>query len=331
MKNICGINGFGRFGIHLLRFYLKNIKKNQYEIKYINDSKLSLVKIKKLIKNDPYIDLFKYDITLKKNSIIFFSSTNYRKEIFFSNIQTKKIKWFSSIDYFLECSGEKIEKIKFITKKHQNIKNIILSATSATADKTLIYGFNHNLYKARYKSISYGSCTVNAFVPLANLLNKIYKINDCDVNVIHNLPNYKILDKENYKLERRFCTLSSSAPKLLHFLNDKNFNVNYTLVPYSGPSIMDIRFRLEKKPRSLKSILTKITKKLKNVYDYDLVDRNSNNYKFIENNLKIIFSNSSIKKNNLYLFGYFDNENSVVRYNDILNHIVLVNSNAEEM
>ncbi len=324
MKKVCGMNGFGRFGIHFLRYYLKNLNKNKFVLKYINDPKLSFEKIKEIIRNDQYVKLQNFDLKFKKDSIIFYASSKNKLEIIFTNDKINKISWHPLIDYYLECSGEKLNKINFLINKYKNINNLILSATSHEASKTLIYGFNHKEYNKKYKTISYGSCTVNAFVPIANSIDKNYKIKDCDVNVIHNLPEYKINENTN-NLERRFCTLSSSGPKLLKFLNKKNFNVNYTLVPYTGPSMMDIRFKISKKPKSLDNVVTKIKNNLKKIYDFDKKDKNSNEYKFIETNLNIILSNSSLKNNNIYLSGYFDNENSVVRFNDIINYIVMQN------
>ena len=45
-------------------------------------------------------------------------------------------------------------------------------------------------------------------------------------------------------LTRKFCTLEKSAPNLLPFLNENNFVVNYTLVPFSGVSMIDFRFKI---------------------------------------------------------------------------------------
>lgn len=326
MKKICGMNGFGRFGIHFLRYYLINhSKKNIFSIKYINDDKLTFKKIKELIVNDEYINLSSFDYKFKKSSIILFNKSKDPLEIYFTNKSLKKISWLNKIDYYLECSGNKVEYLNFIKNKFENIEKIIISATSNTSDQTLVYGYNNDKYKLKSKTISYGSCTVNAFVPLANFINKKFKIQDCDVNVIHNLPKYKLHNETNIELRRKYCTLSSSGIKLLSFLNKNNFNVNYTLVPYTGPSIMDIRFRLSKKPISLRDTFKKIKSNLKNLYSYDLNDKGSNNYKFINNNLKLILNESSQKGKSLYLFGYFDNENSVVRYYDLIKYIISEN------
>ena len=83
------------------------------------------------------------------------------------------------------------------------------------------------------------------YVPLANYLNKMFKVLDSDVNVIHNIQTYKL---KNYNtLTRKFCTLEKSGLNLLDFLDNKNFKVNYTIIPYDGVSIMDFRFNFKKK------------------------------------------------------------------------------------
>ena len=69
-------------------------------------------------------------------------------------------------------------------------KLVIISATSWDVDKTIIYGFNHKDFSNNYKIISYGSCTVNAYVPIANFINEQYSIIDSDVNVVHNTCIY---------------------------------------------------------------------------------------------------------------------------------------------
>ena len=81
---------------------------------------------------------------------------------------------------------------------------------------------------------------MNAFVPLGSFMNKLYGILDADVNVVHNIQKYRL--KDNNTLNRKFCTLEKSGPQLLKFLNKKNFTVNYTVVPYTGVSIIDFRF-----------------------------------------------------------------------------------------
>ena len=94
-------------------------------------------------------------------------------------------------------------------------------------------------------------------MPLGEYINKNFGICDADVNVIHNIQQYRLRD--NYTLTRKFCTLEKSGPKLLSFLNSRNFNVNYTVVPYSGVSTIDFRFKIKKIPK-LNQFVKKIEK-----------------------------------------------------------------------
>ena len=94
----------------------------------------------------------------------------------------------------------------------ENTKIVLISATSYDVDKTLIYSFNHKEFTENLKILSYGSCTVNAYVPLANYINEKYGIISSDVNIVHNLPRYQI-NTDN--LRRKFCTLETSGKKLL--------------------------------------------------------------------------------------------------------------------
>ena len=41
-KAVCGVNGFGRFGLHLLNYYLESEDKSKFEIKFINDEILDI-------------------------------------------------------------------------------------------------------------------------------------------------------------------------------------------------------------------------------------------------------------------------------------------------
>jgi len=54
---IAGINGFGRFGLHLLKYWLDRSRESGFEIKYINDDFLSIQKV--------------YDMIIEDHSVIF--------------------------------------------------------------------------------------------------------------------------------------------------------------------------------------------------------------------------------------------------------------------
>ena len=319
-----GVNGFGRFGLHLIKFYLDNFKSCNYEIKYINDDFLSIDQVYDLILNDKYVIFNKLKVLKEKNQLSFLQPDGYSHIITFTNHIAQEISWIGKVDYFFECSGKNTEKKSANRFLKGKTKRVIISATSWDCDETLVYGFNHTEFKDSNKIISYGSCTVNAYVPLANYFNHKYGIEESDVNVIHNIQEYRL--KDNYTLNRKFCTLEKQGVTMLPILKDK-FNVNYTVIPYDGISTIDFRFKFNKtidKETFLKEFKDSIyNKELKGLYGLGKVDIGPEVYNctrfssvFIEDSIKVI-------NNNVYLFAYFDNENSVNRFFDLTNYIVL--------
>ena len=324
MKVDCGLNGFGRFGLHLLKYWLDNYSILGFDIKFINDDFLDSKKILETILEDEKINFNKYNIKLEGDFLIIEDVLSRKiKKIFCTNFKADDISWLGKPKFFFEASGKNTSKSSCLKFLRKNTSYVIISATSFDADKTLIYSFNHEEFNENFKIISYGSCTVNAYLPLANYINNFYEIKDSDVSIVHNVPKYK-LKNFNY-IKRKNCTLEYSGPKLLECINKNNFKVNYVLIPYTGISSIDIRFAVEKIPK-IENFIDNLKKtidsgQLKNIYGYNDLDTNPNDFKLSENNMEIILSNINIVNNNIYLNGYFDNENSVTRFSDLVNYI----------
>ena len=324
MKKITGINGFGRFGLHLIKYWLDRSSEANFKIDFINDDYLTIDDAYKMIIQDTAVVFNKYKVKKIGSTIRFISADGKLHEIEYTNCSKDHIPWVGKPDYFLECSGKNTIKEDCKGFLTGNTKMVAISATSWDCDKVLVYGFNHKDYQAKDdKVISYGSCTVNAYVPIAQYMHNKYGILDSDVNVIHNIQEYCLED--NNTLNRKFCTLEKSGPELLPFIGEKNFVVNYTVVPYTGVSMIDFRFHLDQCPTldALTDDLEQSINKgyLKGLYGMDEVDIGPEIYNcttfssvFIKENIKVI-------NNSVYLPAYFDNENSVNRYFDLMNYI----------
>ncbi len=321
MKKIIGINGFGRFTLHLLKYWLEN-PKSKFDIKYINDENLSLKEILYILKNDKKITFKDYTIDNKDNLIIFNKKDNTKNfKINYSTSQPININWLGFPDIVFECSGRHTDAKECNIYLKLNTKKVLISATSSNADQTLIYGFNSEQVLPDNKVFSYGSCTVNAYVPLANFINNKYEVLNSDVNIVHNIQAYK-LDNFN-DIKRHPCTLEASGPDLLKFLNSENFLVNYTLIPFTGISSMDLRFATKKKI-DLEDFINELDNEiqkgtLKNLYGLNAAEKKPSDYLLTSKNLELVKKNIKLKNGNIYLQGYFDNENSVTRFFDISN------------
>lgn len=318
MALYASLNGFGRFGLHFLRYYLLNAETSKFELKFINDEFLDIQTMFHIIKNDPYVQIEKDWKIIFLDNMLRIKVGDSEKILVFSNQSlTNFLQEKQGI--LLECSGKFTNIENFPDMKA--FTRVYISATSLNADATLLTGFNAETYIPENKFISYGSCTVNAFVPLAAAINRDFEIEESDVNVIHNVPLYLL--KENPELfERRNCTLTFMAPKLLPFLNENNFNVNYTLVPVSGVSRIDFRFKLKNFFRF--SDVIKVIENIKGEFNqplYALKEFDNGPYESLltPHSAEILLDQSRIVSNNLYLSAYFDTENSVNRYYDLIN------------
>ncbi len=246
------------------------------------------------------------------------------KIIPYTNVEYDQIPWLGKPALFLECSGKQTRKEGWNETLTGDTKHVIVSATSWTADQILVYGFNHEEFaRDKHGAISYGSCTVNAYVPLAQLLHEQYGVLDSDVNVIHNVPVRQLESFDT--IERRECTLELVAPHLLDFLDASNFLVNYSLVPYAGVSLIDYRFRLKAgdSEESIKAFIRDAIKagSLRRLYGLVATDNGPEEHKFTSHSAVLVEPSIRRVGENLYLSAYFDNENSVNRYFDLTNYL----------
>jgi len=324
---VAGMNGFGRFGVHLLKYWLDRSDRASFRIDYINDDTLSLPSAYHIILNDPYVVFDRYDVRLAEDAIIISKSSGTRHLITYTNSPPSEIPWLGKPHMLFECSGKETVAQMRRFYLSASTKLVIISATSLDADKTLIYGFNHRQLSRSHNIISYGSCTVNAYVPLADFLHGKFGVVDSDVHVIHNTPAYLL--EGNMTLKRKACTLEVSAGRLLPFLNAQNFLVKYTVVPYTGVSMIDLRFRL-KSQVSADVIVRELQDsfrggELRGLYEFDDCDSgpqkcNCSTYSavFIKNAVNVL-------GHNVYFQAYCDTENSANRFFDLADYVSIRN------
>lgn len=319
MTIIAGINGFGRFGLHLLKYWLDRSEDAPFTIAHINDDTLKPSEILHIITTDEAVSFNKYKVSHVAGALSIVKPNGVHHRIELTNAAKSDIPWLGIPDLFLECSGKNTiasESREFVRDR---TRLVLISATSWDADKTLVVGFNTAEIKPEHQVISYGSCTVNAYVPLANYVHEKFGIADSDVSVIHNVQAYRLKDANT--LNRKFCTLEKSGPNLLSFIGPDNFTVNYTVIPYAGVSMIDFRFRLEKVPSRADFIADLqdacARGPLQHLYSFDEKDRGPEVYNCTTFSTVFVEEGVRVVGDSVYLQGYFDNENSVNRYYDL--------------
>ena len=250
------INGFGRIGRNILRSYLEKEqvwkKFNQIEIVDIND----------IGSPSDNAHLLKYDsVHGKLKNEVECSETSIKVDGFdiacFSEKDPAKLPWAKlNIDIVFECTGLFTSKDKAEQHIQAGAKRVLISAPGQNADKTIVFGVNHETLTNEDRIISNASCTTNCLAPLAKIIHEEYKILNGLVNTIHAYTNdQSLLDVHHSDLLRaRAASLSmiptktgaaSAVGDVLPELSGKLDGLAVR-VPVSNVSLLDFTFTTEK-------------------------------------------------------------------------------------
>jgi len=323
MTLIAGINGFGRVGLHLLKYVTDRQDSAAFAIGYVNDDTLSLDDATAILQDDEAVRFPKGSVRQVVDGIEIMGPDGVARHIAYSTAPLGAIPWPGRPDLIFECSGKATKAADCRNHLVGDTRLAVISATAPDADQTLIYGFNHEDFSQDSRILSYGSCTVNAYVPLAASLHRTYGVIESDVNIIHNTPRHRMVDGGT--LVRRTCSLEQSGPTLLKFLTPNRFAVNYTMVPYPGVSIIDLRFRLRYTPDRSSPVATLSAAigsgELAGLYGLETADRGPEPYNCTTYSAVLVEDSIRVIGDNAYLQGYFDTENSVNRFYDLVQYI----------
>lgn len=306
------INGCGRFGLHLIRqLALDPNLVGQFGEVVFGDPCLSFEQIKNNWESDHFLSAETHIRFTNRNTIFVNSSIEFQ---FSAENPYQADSPYSTV---LECSGSLTEDQCQEILNNDPDKRILISQTAPWADQTLVYGYNHDQLKSTSRMISYGSCTVNLFLPMFDLINEIVAVIDCDISFSHNTPFYKI-SKESSAYWRA-CTLQDSGIQLDARLTPENFHVSYVMCPFACVSTWNARFQIANLSPAL---VTKIREQLirSEFFRHAPIDSHSNEFKFTDYSA-VIVDDFNCRGDNLYLYGFFDNENSVNRYVDLMRYL----------
>ena len=192
-----GINGFGRIGRNVLRAIVES-GRTDIEVVAIND--LGPVETNAhLLRYDSVHGRFPAEVKVSGDTI-----DVGRGPIKVSAERDPKALPWQDVDVALECTGIFADRDKAAAHLENGSKKVIVSAPASGADKTIVYGVNHQSLTAQDKVISNASCTTNCLAPVAYVLNKAVGIEKGFMTTITPTP----------ATSRRWtrCTRTSTAP-----------------------------------------------------------------------------------------------------------------------
>ncbi|QFS86748.1 MULTISPECIES: type I glyceraldehyde-3-phosphate dehydrogenase [unclassified Marinobacter] len=203
------INGFGRIGRNILRAVYENNYRNQLQVVAIND----------LGDAETNAHLFKYDSVHGRFAGVVShdaeSLTVNGDRIAITAIRNPEdLPWKDyHVDVVFECTGLFTNRDKAAAHLNAGARKVIISAPSADADATVVYGVNHQELTARHQIISNASCTTNCLAPVVAALHNTVGIESGLMTTIHSYTNdQKLSDVYHSDLYRARSATQSMIP-----------------------------------------------------------------------------------------------------------------------
>ncbi|AVW90532.1 type I glyceraldehyde-3-phosphate dehydrogenase [Celeribacter baekdonensis] len=239
------INGFGRIGRNILRAIIES-GRTDIEVVAIND--LGPVETNAhLLQYDSVHGRFPVDVTFTEDTI-----DVGRGPIAVTAIRNPADLPWAHIDVVLECTGIFTSKEKCQAHLENGASRVLISAPGTNADKTIVYGVNHDQLSADDIVVSNASCTTNCLAPVVKVLNDNIGIVKGFMTTIHSYtgdqPTLDTMHKDLYRARAAALSMiptSTGAAKavglVLPELNGKLDGVAIR-VPTPNVSVVDLTF-----------------------------------------------------------------------------------------
>ena len=190
------INGFGRIGRNVLRALIEN-GRTDIEVFAIND--LGPVETNAhLLRFDSVHGRFPGEVITTDDSI-----DAGRGPIAVTAIRNPADLPWGDVDIVLECTGIFNSKEKASVHLENGASRVLCSAPAANADKTIVYGVNHDTLTGDDLIVSNASCTTNCLAPVAKVINDTVGIKRGFMTTIHaytgDQPTLDTMHKDLYR------------------------------------------------------------------------------------------------------------------------------------
>ena len=117
------------------------------------------------------------------------------------------------VDIALECTGIFTARDKAKAHLEAGAKRVLISGPSGDADKTIVYGVNHQTLTAEDLIVSNASCTTNCLAPVAKVLHELAGIERGYMTTIHSYTgDQPTLDTMHSDLYRARAAAMSMIP-----------------------------------------------------------------------------------------------------------------------
>jgi glyceraldehyde 3-phosphate dehydrogenase len=250
------INGFGRIGRNVLRAIVES-RRTDLEVVAVND--LGPVETNAhLLRFDSVHGRFPGTVTTGDDWI-----DAGRGPIRVTAIRSPEDLPWSDVDVALECTGIFNTRDKAAAHLRNGSRRVLVSAPAEGADKTIVYGVNHDILTAADTVVSNASCTTNCLSPVAKVLHDTVGIEKGMMTTIHSYtgdqPTLDTMHKDLYRARAAALSMiptstgaARSVGLVLPALKGRldGFAVR---VPTPNVSVVDLKF-IASRPTSVEEI-----------------------------------------------------------------------------
>lgn len=203
------INGFGRIGRNVMR---AAAEANRTDVEFVAINDLGPIDTTAhLLKYDSVHGRFPGTVTVTGDSI----DIGMGPVKVLAERDPASLPWADlGVDVVMECTGIFSAKDKAMAHiTGAGAKKVLVSAPSAGADLTVVYGVNHDKLTAEHQVVSNASCTTNCLAPFAKVLNELCGIDAGFMTTIHAYTaDQRIHDMPHSDLRRARAAALSMIP-----------------------------------------------------------------------------------------------------------------------
>ena len=311
------INGFGRIGRNILRAIIES-GRTDIEVVAIND--LGPVETNAhLLRYDSVHGRFPHVVTVNGDTIdagrgpIKVTAIRNPEELPHAALK---------VDIALECTGIFTSKEKASAHIRAGAKKVVISAPGDGADKTIVYGINHQSLGKDDVVISNGSCTTNCLAPMAMIMNELVGIEKGMMTTVHSYtgdqPTLDTMHKDLYRGRAAALSqipTSTGAAKaiglVLPELKGKLDGISVR-VPTPNVSLVDLKFLAKRDVTAQEvndALIAASDGKLKGVMTYTTHPLVSSDLNHDPHSCTILLDQTKVIGGNFVnIMGWYDNE-----------------------
>ena len=168
MTTKVAINGFGRIGRLTFRAALES-NRDDIEFVALNDLS-SAAEMAHLLKWDSVHGRLPMDISVEGEDTLIVGDKRVR---LITQPDPTKLPWGEmGVDVVMECTGRFTKKETASQHLTAGAKKVLISAPCGDADRTIVYGVNHDGITAEDNVLSNASCTTNCLAPVVHVLHE---------------------------------------------------------------------------------------------------------------------------------------------------------------